>query len=178
MDQFVHSIPTSVSLPFSALLPFPITFRFARIPPPSCLLPLLKVTSFSPSSSLSPSFLILQEKDVISNIHFKFSYQFRNLPLNSSRFLTPPIEHSVLTLAVTCFLFSKIWTSSWPSTQPGWESLVYPKCGVDMKILTALSLGHGLRLSRDLEKIKGPNKGLSMTPPGYFSFHSWLYHFN
>lgn len=86
---------------------------------PPCLLLLLKVTSFSLSLSLSPSFLILQEKDVISNIHFNFSYQFTNLLLNSSRFLNPLIEYSVLTSAVTYFLFSKIWKRLWPNTQPG-----------------------------------------------------------
>lgn len=121
MDQFLHlGIPTSVSLSFSTLLSFPITSYFIRNPPlPPCLLLLLKVTSFSLSLSLSPSFLILQEKDVISNIHFKFSYQFTNLLLNSSRFLNPLIEYSVLTSAVTYFLSSKIWKRLWPNTQPG-----------------------------------------------------------
>lgn len=78
---------------------------------------LLQVISFS--SFLTLNILVLQEKDVIGSIHFKFSYQFTNLRLNSFSFLKPYVEYSILTSAVTYFLLSKILGRLESNIQPG-----------------------------------------------------------
>lgn len=96
--SFLYCIPSSVFfLSFYTLLSFPSlnTFSSSSLPP--------TVPPFF--FTLSLKLLALQEKDVIRNIHFKFSYQFTILPLNSSSFLNPSIEYSILTSAVMYFFF-------------------------------------------------------------------------
>lgn len=102
--MLLHSLLRFLAL---SLPCFPPQFLTA-LPLSPCLLLLLHLHFQSP---LSLRLFVLQEKDGISNIHFKFSYWFTNLSLNTSCFLNPYIEHPLLTSTVTLFppLLSKIW---------------------------------------------------------------------
>lgn len=157
----LYCIPSSVFfLSFYTLLSFPSlnTFSSSSLPP--------TVSPFF--FTLSLKLLALQEKDVIRNIHFKFSYQFTILPLNSSSFLNPSIEYSILTSAVMYFFFylkSVVQHIAqvqfrWVETHRTWPQqwwVAFQKPG---------------------NKLKDIIRGCHVIPPCYFSFHCLLPHFN